>query len=796
MRNRFEPKRGIYTDISEDSPLEMSGEEVAAYESLDRYYRALCTMLYNYAPMSGHPGGSISAGRFIAALLFDSTAYDLGDPDRPDADRVSFAAGHKALGLYAMSALRNEIARIAAPELLPEDVSRQLRLEDLLGFRRNPVTDTPLFREFGVKPLDGHPTPATPFVALATGASGVGFASSLGYALAALDTYPVEPPRMHIVEGEGGLTPGRVAESLAFAATSGLSNAIAHVDWNQSSIDSDQVTREGGSPGDYVQWTPMELFRLHGWNVIDVPSGADLQQIVAAQRLALHTRYRQPTAIIYRTVKGWKYGIEGRASHGAGHKLCSSGFYAALAPLLSGAGEDLPHCQSTQLCRSGEDRKTLEACFWEALLLLRRELENDSSLTTFFAERLRLARWRLQQRGHRPDETPRHVESIYTRARSAETPEELQLTPGTTTSLRAELGKALGFFNGISEGSIFVAAADLLGSTSVSEATRGFPGGFYHAGSNRSSRMLSIGGICEDAMAGVLSGIAGYRRHVAVGASYAAFMAPLSHIAARLHAIGSEAAHKSFGTLPGTMIAVCAHAGLKTGEDGPTHADPQSLQILQQNFPHGAAITLTPWDPQEIYPLLASALALRPPIIAPFVTRPVEPVLDRALLGLAPASEATRGIYRLRPSRSSEPDAVVILQESGVTYEFVMEALPRLDDDGIDVDVYYVASAELFDQLSEDEQDAILSPETIQRAMAITGFTLPTIERWIPTRLGRRHTLHPFMKGHYLGSGPAADVLREAGLDGRSQYEAVKRFATALEAVREKAAIPVHRFMR
>ena len=35
------------------------------------------------------------------------------------------------------------------------------------------------------------------------------------------------------------------------------------------------------------------------------------------------------------------------------------------------------------------------------------------------------------------------------------------------------------------------------------------------------------------------------------------------------------------------MILVCAHAGLKTGEDGPTHADPQPLQLLQENFPHG-----------------------------------------------------------------------------------------------------------------------------------------------------------------------------------------------------------------
>ena len=93
-----------------------------------------------------------------------------------DADIISYAAGHKALGLYAMWALRNEIARIAAPELLPVEAQFQFRLEDLLGFRRNPSASTPLFKKFHAKALDGHPTPATPFVRLATGASGVGLA--------------------------------------------------------------------------------------------------------------------------------------------------------------------------------------------------------------------------------------------------------------------------------------------------------------------------------------------------------------------------------------------------------------------------------------------------------------------------------------------------------------------------------------------------------------------------------------------------------------------------------------------
>ena len=181
------PRRGIYVDISREAPTD--GADIGHLEQLDLMYRSLCAMLYNYVPTSGHPGGSISSGRFLSGILFDSMDYDVSDPDREDADLVSFAAGHKTLGLYAMWALRNEIMRVGCPELLPKNEKLQLRLEDLLGFRRNPLTRTPLFRKFRVKPLDGHPTPATPFLRLSTGASGVGVATSVGLALGAMDYY-------------------------------------------------------------------------------------------------------------------------------------------------------------------------------------------------------------------------------------------------------------------------------------------------------------------------------------------------------------------------------------------------------------------------------------------------------------------------------------------------------------------------------------------------------------------------------------------------------------------------------
>ena len=756
----------------------LAAAELAAFETFDMLYRSLCALLYNYVPTSGHPGGSISSGRFVAGIVFDGLDYDLAAPDRQDADVLSYAAGHKAMGLYAMWALRDEIARLAAPELLPGDDRDRLRLEDLLGFRRNPSTAMPLFAALHSRALDGHPTPATPFVRLATGASGVGLASSIGLAIAARDRFGENCPRIHISEGEGGLTPGRVSEALAAAGTASLGNVVVHLDFNQASIDSDHVCREGEVPGDYVQWEPGELFYLHDWNVVQVSDGHDFQQIVAAQRHVPELDNGQPTAVIYRTHKGWKYGVEGRASHGAGHKLCSAGFHQSLTELIDESEATLPTCDlANPPCAGPGGDQVREECFWEALQIVRRRLEQDQPVLQVLAAKLTAARERLDRHGRSVRPAAPRVAAVYELAARAATdiPEQLRLEPGARTTLREALGRSLALFNKASGGSLLTASADLLGSTSVAAIAAGFAPGYWNAGTNPEARLLSIGGICEDAIAGVLSGISAYGHAIGVGSSYGAFMAPLGHIAARLHAIGAEARLASAGEPYGSLILICGHAGLATGEDGPTHADPQALQLLQENFPAGAAVTLTPWEPQEIWPLLATALSQRPALIAPFVTRPEVKVLDRVALGLAAPEEATTGVYLLRRPRGTG-DVTIVLQESAVTYAFVTETLPLLDNDGIDPRVYYVASAELFDALPLERRHELFPEAHARDAIGVTGFTLPTLYRWVRSDAGREATLHPFHRGHYLGSGKADVVLAEAGLDGASQFTAIKKY--------------------
>jgi transketolase len=461
--------------------------------------------------------------------------------------------------------------------------------------------------------------------------------------------------------------------------------------------------------------------------------------------------------------------------------MCSEGFCAAVGELTGRANLVLPTCESgAHRCAvSAEPQAVIETCFWESLEVVRDVLAGSRPAIDAMATRLRASRERLDRRARRPRIGAPRVEDIYAVAASGPAaPAELAIKPGTVTTLRGELGRALGHLNRTSGGAVFAAAADLLGSTSLNAAGSGFPDGFWNAVNNRDARILSTGGICEDAMSGILAGIATFGRHLGAGSSYGAFMAPLSHIATRLHAIGAQARRARNGEAYGPVIAVCAHAGLKTGEDGPTHADPQALQVLQENFPRGTAITLTPWDPREIWPLLATALERRPAVIVPFVTRPREPVLDRAGLGLPAPEEAVTGVYPLRRARG-RGDGTLIIQESAVAYAFILEALPRLERDGADLSVYYVASAELFDLLPLETQRRILPEERAQEAMGITGFTLPTMFRWVRSDAGRAMTLHPFANGHFLGSGPGEVVLAEAGLDGQSQYRAIRRYLDA-----------------
>jgi len=739
-------------------------------EFYDLIYRTLCAIMFNHAS-SGHPGGSISSGRIVESLIFNQMDYDFSNPMDRSADIISYAAGHKALGLYAMWALRNEVVRQTHPDLLPE-VIQQMRLEDLLGFRKNPITKTPLFLEFGAKPLDGHPTPETPFVWLSTGPSGVGVATSTGLALTLKDMHGENAPAVHIIEGEGGMTPGRVAESLAAAATSGLDNLYFHVDWNQAAIDSDDVTRDGDKPGDYVQWDPCELLLVNGFNVIYVPDGFDFAQVNEAQKEALALNNGKPTGIVYRTVKGWQYGIEGKKSHGGGHKFYSDEYITALQPFEQKFGLTFPRFDVEKT------PENIEKAYYESLLVLRKAFESKPELTQRLGDRVAASKQRLADsprplRSDAPDLGKLYQDNAIS---PNERPESCTYDVGSAQTLRGSLAHGLNHVNKITNGAIFAAAADLYGSTNISNIGSGFGSGFWHPTSNPESRLFSAGGIAEDAMGGICSGISTMGYQIGVGSSYGAFIAPLNTICAKTHGIGQQTLrHRVPGEPNKTFVVVCGHAGVKTGEDGPTHAEPQALQVMQENFPGDVMISITPWDPNELWPLTAESLLQRPAVLSAYVTRPSEIILDRQALGLAPAEASVKGVYKLL-SANGKPDASIVYQGSEVAYAFAAGVLPRLKEKGINLDVYYISSAELFDRLDEEERNEIFPYSVASSAMMFSGFTVATTYRWVMSQRGRDFSMCPWKHGSFLGSGQGDVCLEQSGMHPEAQLDLIQRF--------------------
>jgi transketolase len=115
-----------------------------------------------------------------------------------------------------------------------------------------------------------------------------------------------------------------------------------------------------------------------------------------------------------------------------------------------------------------------------------------------------------------------------------------------------------------------------------------------------------------------------------------------------------------------------------------------------------------------------------------------------------------------------------------VTLTFVNQVLPRLLAQGRDPQVYYVSSAELFDLLPKKERERVYPADMAQLAMGITGFTLPTLYRWVTSALGRGSSLHPFVTGRYPGSGRGEQVLAQAGLDAEGQLRAIHDYRSAL----------------
>ncbi len=227
---------------------------------------------------SGHPTSSMSAADIMAVLASRHLRYDWDRPPLAGNDHLILSKGHASPLLYA---LYKACGAIDDEELMT-------------------------YRTLGSR-LEGHPTPALPWVDVATGSLGQGLPVAVGVALAAkrLDHLPF---RVYALCGDSELAEGSIWEALDKAGHFGLDNLCAIFDVNR-------LGQRG--PTEYgwdleVYRTRVEAFGCQAL-VID---GHDIAQIDAAFDTARKTSDR-PTVIIAKTIKG--QGFSEVADHDGWH---------------------------------------------------------------------------------------------------------------------------------------------------------------------------------------------------------------------------------------------------------------------------------------------------------------------------------------------------------------------------------------------------------------------------------------------------------------------------------------------
>lgn len=241
---------------------------------------------------SGHPTSSMSAADLLAVLMTTYLHYDFDAPDDPRNDHLIFSKGHASPLLYAVY---RAAGAISDAEMLT-------------------------FRKAGSR-MEGHPTPALPWVDVATGSLGQGLPIAVGVAMAGrlLDRLPY---RVWCLCGDSEMAEGSIWEAFEAAAFHSLSNLTAIVDVNRL-----------GQTGQTMYGWDMEVYirraKAFGWHAIEI-NGHDLEAIDQAYAEALATTDR-PTAILARTEKG--HGVAAVANKNGFHGKPLADPEAAIAEL-------------------------------------------------------------------------------------------------------------------------------------------------------------------------------------------------------------------------------------------------------------------------------------------------------------------------------------------------------------------------------------------------------------------------------------------------------------------------------
>ncbi len=520
------------------------------------------------------------------------------------------------------------------------------------------------FRQWGSK-TPGHPENVhTPGVETTTGPLGQGFANGVGMAIVERllaerfnrPGHTIVDHYTYVVASDGDMMEGIASEAASLAGNLGLGKLICFYDDNH-------VTIEGSTDLSFHE-DVKRRFEAYHWHVISIQDDGNDLGAISKAIMAAQTETSVPSLIIVRTHIG--YGSPNRQdtakAHGEplGHdevKLTKQNLAWPLEPDFY-----IPDAVLDNFRKAVEKGISLETDWQKRFDAYSAEHPDLASEWQQVMSRKLPAGWDSDVRGYKPKG------SMATRQASGEVLNLIAPRLSTLVGGSADLAPSNN--------------TNLKGFADISK--KDFSGRNIHFG------------VREHAMGGVLNGMALHGGVIPYGGTFLIFsdyMKPSIRLAALMG-------------LP--VVYVFTHDSIGLGEDGPTHQPIEHLAGLRA-IPNLTVIR--PADAAETAVAWRLAIEGQRGPVALVLTRQKLPVLDRGLYASADLLE--KGGYVLFETKGKRPELILIA--TGSEIHLALEAVQKLESQGIALRIVSIPSWELFDRQPAEYRLSVLPPEVPAR---------------------------------------------------------------------------------
>ena len=540
-----------------------------------------------------------------------------------------------------------------------------------------PMSELKNFRQLN-SATPGHPEYGdTPGVETTTGPLGQGLANAVGMAVAEKtlaaqfnrEGHEIVDHHTYVFAGDGCLMEGISHEVCSIAGTLKLGKLIVLYDDNGISID--------GKVTEWFSDDTAKRFESYGWQVLSV-DGHDPTAISAALKAA-QAAPNKPSLISCKTVIGFGSPNKGgtAATHGA---PLGEEEVAAVRKELGWPHSPFVVPKDIKAAWDATEKGCKAESVWKEKLVAYEE-----EYPEFAVELVR------RLKGELPGEfSAKANEFIQKCQRSEDDIASRKASQNCIETFGALLPELIG-------GSADLTGSNLTTWSGSTPISRDAGGNYIYYG------------VREFGMTAMASGIALHGGFIPFTATFLIFM-EYARNAARMAALMKQ-----------RSILVYTHDSIGQGEDGPTHQPIEQLTALR------ATPNMSVWRPcDNVESAVAWKLALERsdgPSALVF-SRQAIPHQDRNSEQLANIS---RGAYVLK---DCEGAPAVIVIATGSEVQICMDAVLRLQSEGVAARLVSMPSADVFEAQGQDYRDAVLPP-SVRKRVAVEAAAVDYWHKWV-----------------------------------------------------------------